>query len=79
MHITFTLFHAFPLTLYRYVTEDSGALWPLVAELEKDFHNLTEIDPEYRRSAERSQFVKWFEGQGHLHQSTRAAFALEAA
>ena len=79
MHITYTLFHAFPFTLYRYVTDDCGAIWPLVEELEKDFHNLTEIDPDYRRSAERSQFMKWFEGREQLHQSTRDAFALEAA
>lgn len=78
MHITFTLFHAFPMTLYRYVTEDSGAIWPIVETLEKDFHNLTEIHPDYRRSAERSQFVKWFETQDHLQQVTKDTFALEA-
>lgn len=78
MHITYTLFNTFPMTLYRYVTEDAGLIWPLVELLEKDFHNLTEIHPDYRRTAERSQFVKWFKGQNHLQQITKDTFAQEA-
>jgi hypothetical protein len=78
MHITYTLFNSFPITLYRYVTEDSGSIWPIIELFEKEFHNLTEIHPDKRRSLERSEFVKWFEGQSHLRPITKEAFALEA-
>ncbi len=79
MHITYTLFNAFPMTLYRYVTEDHGSIWPLVESLENEFHNLTEIDPEYQRPLERLEFMKWFKDQGHLSDVTKDAFTLEAA
>ena len=79
MHITYTLFSAFPMTLYRYVTEDGGSVWGMVETLADEFHDLTEIHPDYRRSLERARFIKWFERQSHLHRITKNSFELEAA
>jgi radical SAM superfamily enzyme YgiQ (UPF0313 family) len=79
MHITFTLFNAFPMTLYRYVTEDQRSIWRMVETLADEFHDLTEIHPDFRRSLERSQFIKWFEQQSQLQQITKNTFELEAA
>jgi radical SAM superfamily enzyme YgiQ (UPF0313 family) len=79
MHITYTLFNAFPMTLYRYVTEDHGSIWGMVDELADEFRDLTEIDPDIRRPLERAEFVKWFERQGGLHRITKHSFELEAA
>jgi radical SAM superfamily enzyme YgiQ (UPF0313 family) len=79
MHITYTLFNAFPMTLYRYVTEDRGSIWGLVDELAHEFRDLTEIDPDIRRPLERDAFVRWFEQRGGLHRITKHSFDLEAA
>lgn len=79
MHITFTLFNAFPMTLYRYVTEDQRSLWRMVETLADKFHDLTEIHPDFRRSRQRSEFIKWFEQQSELQQITKNTFELEAA
>lgn len=79
MHIAYTLFNSFPMTLYRYVTEDKRSIWQLIDHMETEFHNLPEIDPDYRRSSERSHFVNWFEEKSSLHQVTKDAFTLEAA
>jgi len=79
MHITYTLFNTFPMTLYRYVTEDHGSIWAIVDLLANKFDNLTGIHPDYRRSMERAEFMKWFEDQNSLQQITKDAFTLEAA
>lgn len=79
MHITYTLFNAFPMTLYRYVTEDHGSIWGMVDELAREFRDLPEIDAEIRRPLERAEFVKWFGRQGGLHRLTKHSFELEAA
>jgi radical SAM superfamily enzyme YgiQ (UPF0313 family) len=79
MHITFTLFNAFPMTLYRYVTEDQGSIWRLVETLADKFYDLTEIHPDFRRSLERSQFIECFEQQSQLKAITKNSFELEAA
>jgi radical SAM superfamily enzyme YgiQ (UPF0313 family) len=79
MHITFTLFNAFPMTLYRYVTEDQRSLWRMVETLADKFHDLPEIHPDFRRSQQRSEFIKWFEQQNDLQQITQNTFELEAA
>jgi hypothetical protein len=79
MHITFTLFNAFPMTLYRYVTEDQRSIWRMVETLADEFQDLTEIHPDIRRSQQRSQFIKWFEQQSHLQQITKNSLELEAA
>lgn len=79
MHITYTLFNAFPGTLYRYVTADQGSIWGMVETLVDQFLDLTEIDPDFRRGLERSQFVSWFQQQSGLHQITNDAFELDLA
>lgn len=79
MHITYTLFNAFPMTLYRYVTEDHGSLWGMVESLAEKFHDLAEIDAGIRRSLERAEFIRWFERQTGLHRITKHSFELEAA
>jgi radical SAM superfamily enzyme YgiQ (UPF0313 family) len=79
MHITYTLFNAFPLTLYRYVTADQGSIWEMVETLIDQFLNLTEIDPGLRRAQERYEFIRWFQRQSNLKQITKSAFEIEGA
>lgn len=79
MHITYTLFNAFPMTLYRYVTEDHGSIWGIVDNLVEKFRDLAEIDADIRRPLERAEFIRWFERQSGLHRITKHSFELEAA
>lgn len=78
MHIAYTLFHTFPMTLYRWVTEDGGSLWSMIDRL-ADGMDLVAISPYERRPLERSMFVRWFERQARMQRLTAETFDLERA
>jgi radical SAM superfamily enzyme YgiQ (UPF0313 family) len=79
MHITYTLFNSFPLTLYRYVTADQGSIWEMVEVLIDQFLDLPQIDPGLRRVQERYEFIRWFQRQKDLEQITKSSFEIEGA
>lgn len=79
MHVAYTLFHAFPFTLYRWVTEDGGSLWGLMEEMVSVLGDLTEVPPAERRPRERMLFARWFERQARMQRLTAETFEMERA
>jgi hypothetical protein len=79
MHITYTLVHSFPLTLYRWVTEDAGSIWRMVDELTAEIPDLLEVHSDERRGVERVLFERWFERQPRMQRLTCETFELELA
>lgn len=78
MHVAYTLFHAFPMTLYRWATEDGGSLWTMLERVSKGL-DLVEIPPAERRPYERTLFMRWFEREARMHRLTAETFDLECA
>jgi radical SAM superfamily enzyme YgiQ (UPF0313 family) len=78
MHIAYTLFHTFPMTLYRWVTEDGGSLWTMIDGLAAGF-DLSAVAADERRPLERSLFIRWFEQQARMQRLTAETFDLERA
>lgn len=79
MHAVFTLFHAYPMTLYRWATEDHGSLWTMIETLTDELPDLVAVDPYERRPLERARFAAWFERQPRMQRITAETFELEAA
>ena len=79
MHVAYTLFHTFPLTLYRWVTEDGGSLWSMLEEVAESAGDLTRVPAEERRPLERVLFARWFERQPRMQRVTAETFELELA
>jgi hypothetical protein len=78
MHIAYTLFQAFPMTLYRWATEDGGSLWTMIERLAEGL-DLVEMPPAERRPYERALFIRWFEREARMHRLTAETFDLESA
>lgn len=78
MHIAYTLLHSFPMTLYRWVTEDGGSLWTMIDRLAAT-DDLFAVPPGERRPLERSLFIRWFEQQARMQRLTAETFDLERA
>lgn len=79
MHIAFTLFKSFPMTVFYYATEDQQSLWGLMDCLADEMKDIEQIPARIRRSRERAAFSKWFKEQRNLSNITRQAFELESA
>ena len=79
MHIAYTLVHSFPMTLYRWVTEDGGSIWTMIEALVDRAPELLAIDPWERRRHERELFMQWFERQPRIVRLTAETFDLESA
>lgn len=79
MHVAYTLFQAFPLTLYRWVTEDGGSLWEMIDGIARAAGDLTQLPPDERRPLERVLFARWFERQPRMQRLTTETFELERA
>jgi hypothetical protein len=79
MHVAYTLFHTYPLTLYRWVTEDGGSLWGMMEQMVDMVGDLTTIAPGERRAVERVLFARWFERQPRMQRLTAETFELERA
>lgn len=79
MHVAYTLFQSFPLTLYRWVTEDGGSLWELIEHIAAAAGDLTRLPPDERRPTERVLFARWFEAQPRMQRLTAETFELERA
>lgn len=78
MHVAYTLFHAFPMTLYRWATEDGGSLWTMIERIAAGL-DLVEIPPAERRPLERTLFMRWFEREARMHRLTAETYDLECA
>jgi len=79
MHAAYTLFHSFPMTLYRWVTEERGSLWTLCETIAGSLPDLTTVEPALRRPLERETFVRWFGKQPRAQRLTAETFELEQA
>lgn len=78
MHVAYTLFHAFPMTLYRWATEDGGSLWTMIERLSGDL-DLFQLAPAEWRPYERVLFRRWFEREARLSRLTAETFDIELA
>jgi radical SAM superfamily enzyme YgiQ (UPF0313 family) len=79
MHVAYTLFHAYPMTLYRWATEDQGSLWKMIEAVVDELPDIVDVDPAGRRPLERATFAAWFERQQRMQRLTVETFELESA